>query len=296
MVVLASAATLPVTACQVAVSSAPDGLIPVASSISPWGSILVQLGGDRVRATSIISNPATDPHDYEPSPADARTIAVSRLFVENGIGYDGWAAKSLSADPDSARRVVDVGTVTGISAGGNPHRWYAPADVTKVAETITAALTALDPAHADYYRQRNAVFTSTGLAEYHALIADIRRRYAGVPIGASESIVSPLADALGLTMETPASFLRSISEGADPTAADKRRIDEQIATRQIAVYLYNSQNATPDVSAQVDSARKHAIAVVAVTETLPRADATFEQWQVAQLRALSAALHEATGR
>ena len=293
---LALAATLPLAACQVAVSSVPQFPIPVAASISAWGSVLSQLGGDRVRSVSIISNPATDPHDYEPTPADARTIAVARVFVENGIGYDGWAARSLAADPDSARRVVNVGTVTGVAAGGNPHRWYAPADVTMVADAITAALTSLDPGHATYYRQRNALFQTTGLAEYHARIAAIRQRYAGAPVGASESIVSPLADALGLRVITPPPFLRAISEGADPTAADKRLIDEQLAHRQMAVYLVNTQNATPDVSAQVDAARRAGIPVVAVTETLPPADATFQQWQVAQLAALSAALHAGTGR
>lgn len=288
--------TLLTSACQVAASTGPDGLIPVASSISPWGSILAQLGGNRVRSVSIISNPATDPHDYEPTPSDGRTIAISRLFVENGIGYDTWAAKSLAADPDGARQVVNVGTVTGIASGGNPHRWYSPADVEKVADAITAALAKLDPGHAGYFRQRRTDFDTVALAQYHQLVETIRSTYAGTPIGASESIVSPLADALGLAMRTPASFLKAISDGTDPSAADKGMIDGQISRREITVYLFNSQNSTPDVAAQVSAARRHGIPIVAVTETLSPPGATFQQWQVAQLRALQAALHEATGR
>ncbi|MDX6621508.1 MAG: zinc/manganese transport system substrate-binding protein, partial [Gaiellales bacterium] len=31
-----------------------------------WGSIAAQLGGNRVHVTSVIANPATDPHGYEP--------------------------------------------------------------------------------------------------------------------------------------------------------------------------------------------------------------------------------------
>ena len=136
----------------------------------------------------------------------------------------------------------------------------------------------------------------TGLGPYHRLIAQIRAKYAGTPVGASESVFAPLAQALGLRLSTPASFLRAISEGSDPAAADKVTIDHQIATKSIKVYVLNSQNATPDVAAQVAAARKRGIAVTAVTETLAPAGASFQDWQVAQLRALAAALSRATGR
>jgi ABC-type Zn uptake system ZnuABC Zn-binding protein ZnuA len=68
-------------------------------------------------ASSIISNPDTDPHDYEPTPADGRTIVNSALFVENGVGYDPWAAKTLAASPTPQRVVIDVGKVVGVPEG-----------------------------------------------------------------------------------------------------------------------------------------------------------------------------------
>ena len=131
---------------------------------------------------------------------------------------------------------------------------------------------------------------------YTSLIADIRSRYARTPVGASESIFSPLAEALDLDLRTPAAFLAAISEGSEPTAADKTTVDAQIRTRQIKVYVFNSQNATPDVRAQVDAARAAGIPVVAVTETLTPANASFQEWQVTQLRALQAALATGTRR
>jgi zinc/manganese transport system substrate-binding protein len=271
-------------------------VVTVAASINAWGSILTQLGGTHVHETSIITNPDTDPHDYEPRPADARTIADSQLFVENGIGYDPWAAKALAASPDASRLVLDVGQLVGVATGGNPHVWYSPSDVEKVADAITADLTKLDPTDAAYFDSRRQAFENTGLAEYHQLINDIKAKYAATPVGASESIFAPLAGALGLDLVTPASFLKAISEGTDPSAADKATIDAQLADRKIKVYVVNSQNSTPDVAAQVSAARKYGIAVVAVTETLSPANATFEQWQSAQLTALAAALKQATGK
>jgi len=117
-----------------------------------------------------------------------------------------------------------------------------------------------------------------------------------VAVGASESIVSPLSDALGLSLVTAASFLKAISEGTDPSPADKAAIDAQIATRAIKVYIYNSQNSTPDVAAQVKAAQSKGIPVAAVTETLSPPKASFQDWQSAQLQALLDALRQGTGK
>jgi len=275
----------------------PSGqVIQVAASINAWGSILEQLGGDAVKSKSIITNPDTDPHDYEPTPADARVIDGSQLFVENGIGYDSWAAKTLAASPDDKRQVIDVGKLVGIPDGGNPHRWYSPDDVEKVADAITADLKKLDPTDSAYFDAQRTKFENVGLAKYHAAIKNIKATYGGTPVGASESIFAPLSDALGLKLLTPPSFLKAISEGTDPSPADKAMIDDQIKNKKIKVYVFNSQNSTPDVAAQVKAAKAGGIPVSEVTETLSPATATFEQWQVAQLDSLASALKQATGK
>ncbi|HEX8081720.1 MAG TPA: zinc ABC transporter substrate-binding protein [Jatrophihabitans sp.] len=288
--------TLTGCATSTGAQQASGGPIEVAASTNVWGSILSQLGGSHVRATSIISNPQTDPHAYEPTPADGRTIANSRVFVQNGADYDPWAARSLAASPDEGRAVIDVGELVGAKEGGNPHRWYSPADITEVIEAITVALKRADPAHADYYDSRRREFETVDLAEYHRLISEIKSRYAGTRVGASESIFEPLAEALDLKLATPAGFLHAISEGIDPSAADKAASEAQLSRREVKAYVYNSQNATPDVAAQLASARRAGVPVVPVTETLNPPEASFQQWQISQLRALQAALEQASGR
>jgi zinc/manganese transport system substrate-binding protein len=270
--------------------------IQVVAAENFWGSIAEQLGGGHVKVTSIIDNPDADPHDYEPTAADARTVASAQYAIVNGIGYDAWAPKLLAANPGSDRTELTVGDLVGVKEGGNPHRWYSPADVHAVIEKITADYKTIDPADAaDFDKQKTAFETST-LAQYNQLVADIKSKYAGTPIGASESLVSPLAEGLGLKMLTPDSFLTAISEGADPTAQDKATIDQQIASKQIKVYVYNSQNATPDVQAQVKAVTAQGIPIATVTETLSPAGATFQDWQVAQLKVIQQALAKATGK
>lgn len=266
--------------------------VPVAAAENFWGSLAAQLGGSHAQVTSIIDNPATDPHDYEPTAADARTVAGARLTIVNGIGYDTWADRLVSANPGGDRTELDVGDVVGVGPGGNPHRWYSPGNVHEVVERITAAYERLDPADKAYFAGRKNTFETTTLARYDQLVSRIRSRWAGTPIGASESIVGPLAQGLGLVVRTPRSFLDAISEGSDPTAQDKTTIDRQIRTRQIRIYVYNSQNSTPDVRRQVEEATAAHIPVTTVTETLTPAGATFQAWQVRQLEGIERALDD----
>lgn len=264
--------------------------IHVVAAESTWGSIAAQLGGNRVQVTSIISNPSIDPHAYEPTARDARAFAGAQMIVANGIGYDTWAAKLIAANPVSGRVVLTVGDVVGAKPGGNPHVWYSPADVRRVAAAIAKAYVKLAPKNADYFRARERWFAAKALAAYDEYVSTIRRRLGGTAVGASESIFSPLAQALGLRLVTPSSFLKAISEGAEPTAADITTIERQIAKREIKVWVFNSQNSTPDVARLTAAARKRRIPVVSITETLSPASATFEQWQVRQLRALLIAI------
>jgi zinc/manganese transport system substrate-binding protein len=277
-------------------ASAGGRLVQVAAAENFWGSIAAQLGGTHVHVTSVITNPATDPHEYEPSAIDARTFAGSRLAIVNGVGYDPWASDLLDADPVHGRIVLTVGDVVGVKPGGNPHRWYSPADVQQVIDAIVADYTKLDPRDAAYFALEKTAFETKGLAAYKSEIAAIRARYAGVAVGASESIFAPLAQALGLRLLTPASFLNAISEGTDPNANDISTIDGQISHRKIKVWVFNSQNSTPDVQRLTGLARARGIPVTTITETLAPASATFQAWQVAQLRALRSALARATGR
>jgi zinc/manganese transport system substrate-binding protein len=297
---LAAAGALLLVAASLASASHARGRgsspIEVVAAESIWGSIAAQLGGEHAHVTSIITSPAADPHDYEPTALDARTFAGAKVAVVNGVGYDAWASRLLSANPVGGRVTLDVGDLVGVKLGGNPHRWYSPVDVARVAAAITATYTKLDPADAGAFARLLRTFETRRLARYHRLIASIAGDYAGTPVGTSESVFAPLASALRLRLLTPTSFLRAVSEGADPTAADRRTIDAQIARRQIKVWVLNPQNSTPDVARITDAARAKHIQITTVTETPTPAGASFEDWQVNQLEALEAALRAATAR
>jgi zinc/manganese transport system substrate-binding protein len=271
------------------------GRLQVVAAENFWGSIASQLGGDKVTLRSIIVNPSTDPHSYEPTASDGVALARSQMAIVNGLGYDKWASRLIAANPGS-RVVLDVGQLLGLKDGENPHQWYAPSGVARVIGAISADYKRADPKDAAYFERQRTAFETRGLAQYKRLRSEIRSRYAGVPVGYSESIFHPLGQDLHLRLLTPYSFAKAIAEGTDVSAADKQTVDAQAQRREIAVWVYNSQNATPDVQRVNRLAQAANVPIATITETLSPASATFERWQAAQLSGLLAALHRGTGR
>jgi zinc/manganese transport system substrate-binding protein len=283
---------LALTACGTSStgSTGGSGRVEVVAAENFWGSIATEVGGDHAHVTSLIVNPDTDPHDYEATPGDARLLALAQYVIVNGVGYDSWAPKLLDANPAAGRVVFNIGDAFGKKEGDNPHMWYSPTLVDKVIDHIASDLGRLDAADASYFQQRAQDFKDTALKNYHDTISAIKQKYSGTKIGATESIFAYMAPDLGLDLITPYSFLKAISEGTDPSAADKALVLNQISSKQIKVLVFNSQNSTPDIQGLVDRARGNGIAVVKITETLTPAGATFQDWQTSQLRALLQAL------
>jgi len=276
--------------------TAANGRLQVVAAENFWGSIASQLGGAKVNVQSIIVNPNTDPHSYEPTASDARRMAGAKLAIVNGIGYDNWATKQLAASPVSGRVVLNVGEVLGSKEGENPHQWYSPSAVHRVINQVAADYERLLPQDAAYFAQQKQTFETQGLAHYNHLRQEIRSKYAGTPVGYSESIFRPLGEALGLSLKTPYSFAKAIAEGTEVSAQDKQTVDGQARGHQIKVWVFNSQNVTPDVQRVSEIARAAHIPIATVTETLSPASQSFEQWQVAELEGLRRALAQATGK
>lgn len=284
------------TTFQNSSSSGSSGPVQVVAAENFWGSIAAQVGGSHVHVTSIIVDPNADPHSYEPTAADGRTVAQAQYVIVNGAGYDPWIDKLLQANPASGRKELNVGTFNGKHEGDNPHMWYNPDYVTAVVNKIRDDLKALDPGDAAAFDQSAQTFLNVGLKQYHDLIAAIKAKYSGTPVGATESIFSYLAPALGLNLITPYSYLKAVSEGEDISAADEASVEHQVGQKQIKVLIYNSQNTPNNIQTLINLAKKNNIPVATITETMTPATATFQDWQSTQLQGIQSALAQATGK
>jgi zinc/manganese transport system substrate-binding protein len=275
--------------CGAPAGGSTSGTLQVIAGENFWGSIAAQLGGSHVAVTSIVTNPNTDPHEYESSSADARAFATAGYVILNGAGYDDWGQKLLSANPSQSRTVLTVADLLNKKAGDNPHFWYNPDWVERVADRITADYTALDAADAAYFSQQREAFRAA-LKPYHDAIAHIRSTYSGVPVGSTESIFVYEAQALSLNLISPPGFMQAISEGNGPPAQTVAEFQDQLTHHQVKVLVYNTQTATPITDNLKQLAPQNNIPVIGISETIEPTTASFQDWQTKQLDALLAAL------
>ncbi len=259
----------------------------VAACVSPVPNGL--LGGSHVSVQSVVSDPNADPHEYESSANDARAFADASLVILNGAGYDDWGKKLLDANPAAGRHVLTVAELLGKKVGDNPHFWYSPDYVVRVADAITAHYKSIDSAGSAYFDQRRADFAAA-LQPYTDEIGKIRSMYPGTPVGATESIFVYLASALGLNLTSPPAFMDAVAEGNDPPASAVIEFQNQISANQIKVLVFNVQTTTAVTTNIIALAASHHIPKVGVSETLLPQNLTFQDWQLKQLMSVEAAL------
>jgi len=271
--------------------SAPSGSIVVIAAENFWGSLATQLGGSKVNVQSVVTDPNADPHEYETSTNDARAFADADLVILNGAGYDDWGRRLLDANPNAHRQVLDVAQLLGRKAGDNPHFWYEPGYIVKVADALTAHFRSIDTVDSSYFDQRRGDF-GVALKPYEDKIASIKQRFGGTAIGSTESVFVYMANALGLNLITPAAFMDAISQGNDPPVSSVAAFHDQIAANEIRVLVYNLQTTTAVTTNLVQLAASHHIPSVGVSETEP-GSSTFEDWQLSQLDRLESSLTSA---
>jgi zinc/manganese transport system substrate-binding protein len=258
-----------------------------------WGSIAAQLGGTHASVTSVVSDPNADPHQYESNANDARAFAQANYVILNGAGYDDWGQQLIAANPASGRKVFTVADLLGKHEGDNPHFWYKPAYVEQVANQITSDYKALDAADSTYFDQQHTAF-ETALSSYHARLTEIKQKFAGQKVGATESIFVYMANYLGLDLISPPEFMQAVAEGNDPPADTVVTFEQQIQQKQIIVLVFNVQTVTPVTDHLKQLAAQQNIPLVSVSETIQPADISFQDWQTAQLLQLQNALNAQT--
>src|SRR2546423_1026441 len=150
---LVALAILLIGACGPVSTPSSSGGVPIAvlGAENFYADLLAQIGGTRVTASSILSDPSADPHEYEASPAAAKLVADTKLVIVNGLGYDEFMDRLLRASPKPDRVVINVQNILGVKDDVNVHVWYDPATMPKVAEAVTETLSNLDPQNATYF-------------------------------------------------------------------------------------------------------------------------------------------------
>jgi zinc/manganese transport system substrate-binding protein len=279
-----------VGACGSAAGQAAPGTIAVVAAENEYGSVAAQIGGKDVSVTSVESNPNTDPHSYEVSPSVAEEVGSAQVVIQNGLGYDDYMTKIESASPSQARKVVNVQHLLALpDSTPNPHLWYDPSTMPKVANALAADYTAVKPADASYFSANAAAFIAS-LNPWLQAIASFKAQDAGTPAATTEPVADYLLQAVGIDNLTPFRFQADIMNGVDPSPQDVSLQDGLFAQHKVKVFVYNQQVTDTLTQTFISDAHAAHIPVVGVYETMPRPGFTYQSWMLAEVSALQKAV------
>ena len=233
-------------ACLIAESGAGtarvDTSIDVVASFSILGDMVRQIGGDRVHVTTLVG-PGEDAHVYQPTPADARTVAEARLLVVNGLGFEGWIDRLTKASGYNGRVVTATAGVKTLWVGESghreidPHAWQSLANARIYVRNIADGLASVDPAGAVIYRRNAARY----MDEIDAVEVQARATIDSLPaerrmVVTSHDAFGYLSADFGIEFHAPVGF----STEAEPSAGDVARLIRQINREKIpAVFIDN---------------------------------------------------------
>jgi zinc/manganese transport system substrate-binding protein len=290
---LVALGSLTLTACSAPATSSGPHTISIVASTSVWGDVARQIAGKSVTITSLISDPAQDPHSYQ---ADAQVqLALSKadIVIENGGGYDDFVTTMLNGSNNPRAELLVAVAISGVKVDPvlrdvNEHIWYDFPAVRKVAAKIASSLSALDPARASTFAA-NAKTFDAALAGFEATEASIKAASAGTGAAITEPVPLYLLEAAGLIDKTPPAFSKAIEDGTDVAPLVLQQTLALFSSHSVKLLAYNEQTSSPQTEQVLAAAKKAGIPTVPVTETLP-AHLDYLQWMSANLAAVKAAL------
>lgn len=265
------------------------GPLKVVAAENFYGDIARQIGGDRVTVVDILSDPNQDPHLFEASPSVARALAQAGLVIYSGASYDPWVSKLLGGGPPT-RRVINVAELAGLQSSVNPHIWYDPHVMIRLARRLAEAFKTDDDAHAREYDQRLDRFLNS-MRPLEKQIEGMRVRYRGTPVAATEPVFGYMAKTLDLDMRNRG-FQRAMMNDTEPGPSQVAAFEDDLRNRKVKVLLYNSQVTDATTTHLKELAQSASIPIIGITETEP-AGKSYQRWMLDQLQTLAQALESA---
>ncbi len=210
----------------------------VVASFSILADIAKQVGGSDVEVTALVG-PNSDAHVFQPSPADARSLADADLVLVNGLGFEGWMDRLVSASGYRGRIVVaSEGIVPRRLDGGlDPHAWQDLSNGQRYAANLRDAIAKARPSSERGIGERAERY----IGQLQALDHDVRARFDALPRAQRRIITTH--DAFGyFGAAYGVEFLaaQGVSTDSEPSAAAVARLIDQIRHAQVrAVFVEN---------------------------------------------------------
>ena len=262
--------------------------INVVASLDSYGEMAQAVLGNQGSVTSIIADPDVDPHEFEPTTADAKIYQKADVIISNGGGFDDWSVRFAKQNEQAKSiNLANIYHYTDDSATGNEHFWYKTDVAQRLTKRLVQQYAAIEPDKRAYF-QKNANRYIKSLDHVFAMQRQVKVALQGKKLMATEPVFNNTLFALGATV-LDQSFAQAVDEQQDPTPAAIRAWHQAIDDGQVAAVIYNPQSTGKLVDQAKDYAKEHGVAIVEARETRPTGK-TYAEWQYTQLKALDEAL------
>lgn len=245
--------------------------ISIVTTTNVYSDIAKNIVGKYGTATAIIDKSSIDPHDFDPTTADAKKVDKANIIVANGLGYDSWMnklAKSVDKKP------VLVGEdLMGLKKGDNPHIWYNLNMPTKYVDYLVKRLSKLDKKHAAYFKANGEKYLAKVDKIKNLVKTDKSNKK---PVYVSEPVFDYALEEAGYKVGDK-EFEEAIENGTDPSPKMINQMNTEIKEKKIAFFVNNTQASSSTVKTFVKLAKKNNVPVLNVRETIPN-NTTYLAW------------------
>ncbi|MDN5955718.1 MAG: zinc ABC transporter substrate-binding protein [Lactobacillus sp.] len=249
--------------------------VSIVTTTNVYADIAKNVAGKYGSVQAIIKNSATDPHDFEPTTADAKKLTNANIIVANGLGYDSWMNKLASS---VSKKPVLVGEdLMGLKKGDNPHIWYDLDMPTKYVNYLVKRLSKLDKKHAAYFKENGDKYLAKiAKVKQIAKSADKKNNKHNKHVFVSEPVFDYGLEEAGYKIGDK-EFEEAIENGTDPSPKTINKMTNEIKNKKIAFFVNNTQASSSTVKTFVKLAKENGVPVLNVRETIPN-HMTYLDW------------------
>lgn len=146
------------------------GKLQVITSFRPITLLVAPVAGDYAQVTQLLP-PGAEPHEYEPTPASAMTLAHGKILFYDGPTMEPWAENlAAAANPEITRAsfisAVPPEVLAQMKSSNpefpdmtqDPHLWLSPPLAEYFVSSVADQLAAADPANASGYHKNADAF------------------------------------------------------------------------------------------------------------------------------------------
>ncbi len=249
-VLFAAALLFGLTACT---SQAPSNNLKVVATTTQMADFAKNIGGDKIDLKEILK-PNVDPHEYEPSPADAVALSDATLVIQNGAGLEKNLEKLIKTNGTKAVVFTAADYVQLLPGSaedplGDPHIWFSVANVKKIVTGLAETLSKADPANAGYYASNKDAY----LVQLNDLDSYIKDQINTVPPGNLKLVTNH--DAFGYYVKEyglvfVGAVIPGLSTDSEPSAAEISALITKIKSEEVPA-IFTESSVDPKLAKQI---------------------------------------------